>query len=57
MYETDMLPVGELVYTDRSFVFTLVSPLYQGQEFIRTANDMPPMADARSNYNVIAIAT
>jgi hypothetical protein len=45
-YETDTLAVGELVYIDRSFVFTSVPPLYQGQEFIRTANDDRSAEDA-----------
>jgi len=38
-YEKDTLVVAKLVYIDRTYTFTSVPPPYEGQEFIRTANN------------------
>jgi hypothetical protein len=37
-YEKDTLAVGELVYIDRSYTFTSMPNIFEGQQFIRTAN-------------------
>jgi len=45
-YEKDSLASGKLVYTDRSYTFTSVPAAYEGQEFIRTANNDKRARDA-----------
>ncbi len=57
VFELDDLNPGVDVYIDRTFIWTSIPALYQGQQFIRTANNDNNNTDANYLSFDINVAT